>query len=308
MEFPFQHAEDLFSAESDLVDRPILQTLGISCVWGGGGRSGHHPSTHSAICVRACVRAVNTMPLDDTAFVAPFVACTDKIARQAVELAGLRATDVVVDLGCGDGQILAEALNEFMTMNTAGSGDGRGSGGGSIFGVELDPFLYRHLCESLRSSTIATSTTTTTTTLTTITTTSKKAGSPFAHHQPVVTDEAPHSFFCRYEIPRAAPGDGSSLVVASHVQLHVLEQDMFAVDLVACGATVLILYLLPQGLGKLKPMLQKWFADGNSDDHRKRIVTIQYEIPGWNAIRQRTACSRIFHYYDRCSMTDATGR
>jgi hypothetical protein len=63
----------------------------------------------------------------------------------------------------------------------------------------------------------------------------------------------------------------------------IIECDMFSVDLNDLGASVLILYLLPLGLGKLSDMLRAWLdsADG------RRVVTINYKIPGWELTDSR---------------------
>ena len=56
---------------------------------------------------------------------------------------------------------------------------------------------------------------------------------------------------------------------------------MFNVDLSDIGATAMVLYLLPAGLEKLKPQLERWLRDG-ADTVKRRIVTITYSIPGWD--------------------------
>jgi hypothetical protein len=47
---------------------------------------------------------VNSKPLDETAFIAPYVACPPEVAREAISFASLNRSDTMVDLGCGDGR------------------------------------------------------------------------------------------------------------------------------------------------------------------------------------------------------------
>jgi hypothetical protein len=69
-------------------------------------------------------------------------------------------------------------------------------------------------------------------------------------------------------------------------KLELLEKDMFTVDLVGLEATVLILYLLPAGLEKLKSNLSHWLTTP-SQNGPKRVVTITYSIPDWNPVKGR---------------------
>jgi SAM-dependent methyltransferase len=50
---------------------------------------------------------VNSQPLEGTPFIAPFVPVNMNIAEAAVAFAQLQPNDIVMDLGCGDGRILA---------------------------------------------------------------------------------------------------------------------------------------------------------------------------------------------------------
>jgi 16S rRNA A1518/A1519 N6-dimethyltransferase RsmA/KsgA/DIM1 with predicted DNA glycosylase/AP lyase activity len=63
----------------------------------------------------------------------------------------------------------------------------------------------------------------------------------------------------------------------------IIECDMFTVNLDAMGATVLILYLLPMGLGKLSGILRSWL----NADKTRRIITINYQIPEWTETDSR---------------------
>ncbi|KAJ3384030.1 hypothetical protein HDU84_003229 [Entophlyctis sp. JEL0112] len=82
---------------------------------------------------------VNSRPLAGTAFVAPFVPCSDEVARAALLFAGVCSVDVLCDLGCGDGRILAAALK-----NPVESARPR-----KAIGVELDPNLAHYLSEKV---------------------------------------------------------------------------------------------------------------------------------------------------------------
>ncbi|KAJ3294581.1 hypothetical protein HK104_003476 [Borealophlyctis nickersoniae] len=66
--------------------------------------------------------------------------------------------------------------------------------------------------------------------------------------------------------------------------LTVLEENMFTISLIDLNATVLVLYLLPAGLDKLKPILNTWLRHAGTGNLEKRIVTIVYEIPGWDPV------------------------
>ncbi|KAJ3122890.1 3'-5' exoribonuclease 1 [Physocladia obscura] len=153
---------------------------------------------------------VNTIPLSGSEFVAPFVPCSPDVASAALRIAKLSTSDVLCDLGCGDGRILELAL-----QNTDGSAVPL-----RVVGVELDLHLARHLREKV----------------------------------------AP-----QFKVQR----------------FLVIEANMFEVDLDALGVTVLIVYLLPDALKALKPLLQKWFS---GDPNIRRIVTIGYSVPEWTPL------------------------
>jgi hypothetical protein len=94
--------------------------------------------------------------------------------------------------------------------------------------------------------------------------------------------------------------------VDHYPNVKMLNCDLFIVDLVQLGCTVAILYLLPSGLKKLKPMLQQWLSTNRSF----RVVTIYYQIEGFKPVKQ-LACKadggfqggsvqdkHILYYYD----------
>ncbi|KAJ3404957.1 hypothetical protein HDU80_002075 [Chytriomyces hyalinus] len=81
-------------------------------------------------------------------------------------------------------------------------------------------------------------------------------------------------------------------------KLAIIESDMFKVDLEELGASVLVLYLLPDGLEKLKPQLTAWFKNGAESSLRRRIVTIAFSIPGWNCDRAVQVSRQWLFYYD----------
>jgi SAM-dependent methyltransferase len=70
---------------------------------------------------------------------------------------------------------------------------------------------------------------------------------------------------------------------ASDPLVSVLQCDMFTVNLDALNATVLVLYLLPAGLHKLRDMLTGWMERGSE----RRVVTIDYAIPDWTPTETR---------------------
>ncbi|KAJ1552148.1 hypothetical protein HK405_012444, partial [Cladochytrium tenue] len=76
---------------------------------------------------------VNSIPLEGSGFVAPFVPCVPEVAAQALRFGCVGPGDVLADFGCGDGRILEAAL-------------ALPSGAPSLcIGVELDPHLAAHL-------------------------------------------------------------------------------------------------------------------------------------------------------------------
>lgn len=89
-------------------------------------------------------------------------------------------------------------------------------------------------------------------------------------------------------------------------KLELLEKDMFSVDLVELNATVLILYLIPAGLEKLKANLSNWLiasSQNGGEPNKKRIVTITYSIPDWEPveglqveIRDSVSAHWLFYY------------
>jgi hypothetical protein len=142
---------------------------------------------------------VNSQPMENTPFIAPFVPVNINVALKAIGLAQLQPDDVLVDLGCGDGRILAEARRLHNI---------------SVIGIEYDELLVNHV---------------------------KKV----------------------------------------YPWMDIRHQDMFLVDLDEMQATVLILYLLPAGLDKLKMMLEPWLMKG-----RNRCITIGYSIPGLECTKE----------------------
>ncbi|KAJ3071046.1 hypothetical protein HDU98_005897 [Podochytrium sp. JEL0797] len=168
---------------------------------------------------------VNMIPMEGSNFIAPFVPCTLEIATAACLFANVNlTTDILCDLGCGDGRILQQAL--LLPTTTLPSA--------RVIGVELDPHLSTHL---------------------------------------------------RSEIaPQYPPG-----------VFTVIESNMFDVDLCALGVTVMVLYLLPMGLDKLKSQLETWLKAGEG----RRVVTITYSIPGWNCDRGKEVNRQWLFYYDK---------
>ncbi|KAJ3223041.1 hypothetical protein HDU81_009450 [Chytriomyces hyalinus] len=158
-------------------------------------------------------------------FIAPFVPCSVEIADAALHFAKVDDSDVVGDLGCGDGRVLVQALTGLLRPPQR------------AVGIELDPSLVAHLREH------------------------------------VVT---------RFEKGRLA----------------IIESDMFKVDLEELGASVLVLYLLPDGLEKLKPQLASWFRNGAAGSSRRRVVTIAFSIPGWNCNHAVQVNTQWLFYYD----------
>jgi hypothetical protein len=77
---------------------------------------------------------VNSMPLTNTSFLAPYVPVNTHVATEAILLSNLKYTDILADLGCGDARILFQALEKRLVKK--------------CIAVELDPIL----CDSIRKS------------------------------------------------------------------------------------------------------------------------------------------------------------
>jgi hypothetical protein len=86
-------------------------------------------SNSKAIC-----SLVNSIPLTNTPFLAPYVPVNTLLAEQAIILAKLKITDTLADLGCGDARILVHALNHKLIQKS--------------IAVELDPLL----CDYIRKT------------------------------------------------------------------------------------------------------------------------------------------------------------
>ncbi|KAJ3273580.1 hypothetical protein HDV01_004347 [Terramyces sp. JEL0728] len=145
----------------------------------------------------AIMTKVNSQPLDDTPFIAPYVQINESVCLKALEFSGIIQTEALLDLGCGDGTILKIAHSQSIQR---------------VVGVEFDPLLCQHI----------------------------RSNYPF---------------------------------------IELYEQDMFTVDLEALDIDAMVLYLLEQGLGKLRDIFKMWLK-GN-----RRIVTVGYCIPGWTPLR-----------------------
>ncbi|KAJ3217763.1 hypothetical protein HDU67_007318 [Dinochytrium kinnereticum] len=75
---------------------------------------------------------VNTIPLEGSDFIAPFVPCSDELAEVALRYIDTAPNDILVDLGCGDARILVKALSSPNPPL-------------KCIGVELDPYLAEHI-------------------------------------------------------------------------------------------------------------------------------------------------------------------
>jgi Ribosomal RNA adenine dimethylase len=75
---------------------------------------------------------VNSMPLENTPFLAPYVPVNHVVAAEAIKFVQLNSTDIVADLGCGDARILVKAAEIAH----------------SCIAVELDPWLCTYIREN----------------------------------------------------------------------------------------------------------------------------------------------------------------
>ncbi|KAI8812072.1 hypothetical protein BJ742DRAFT_794731 [Cladochytrium replicatum] len=111
MDLPFNSSDDL-PHDIDQPDNPIPRTL------------------------------VNSIPLEGSKFIAPYVPCAIPVVHAALSFADVRKGDVLIDLGCGDGRILSAALESHSPPDTC-------------IGVELDPYLSAHLQDTFSQYTAA---------------------------------------------------------------------------------------------------------------------------------------------------------
>ena len=97
-------------------------------------------------------------------------------------------------------------------------------------------------------------------------------------------------------------GNGKIMTIAREVVgIKAIQGNMFDVDLVELEVSVLILYLLPAGLAKLRLLLARWFED-SSAMAKKRIVTIGYQIAGWTP--QKTVFAKQIDDQDQHAVKD----
>ncbi|KAI8905128.1 hypothetical protein EDD86DRAFT_194243 [Gorgonomyces haynaldii] len=64
-------------------------------------------------------------------------------------------------------------------------------------------------------------------------------------------------------------------------QLQIVSEDFMKLDLEKYGPTVMVLYLLPEALMKLRTKLQEWIHFKPN----RRIVVVTFSIDGWHCIR-----------------------
>eukprot|EP00124_Ichthyophonus_hoferi_P000373 Ihof_evm12s13 gene=Ihof_evmTU12s13 len=79
---------------------------------------------------------VNSLPLEFTHYVAPYLPCKPEVVKATIDLATITSEDVLTDLGSGDGRVLKEALSADSLPKRC-------------IGVELDPFLFDYSTKTL---------------------------------------------------------------------------------------------------------------------------------------------------------------
>jgi len=104
----------------------------------------HYSSGNAAFAPRD---PITGEPLDARAYLAlaslsPWVPCPDIVVKRVLEIANANATDVHVDLGCGDGRFNFAAV-DYYTDDAAGGersngGGGRGCGVRESWGIDID--------------------------------------------------------------------------------------------------------------------------------------------------------------------------
>ena len=73
---------------------------------------------------------VNSKPLEQGDFLAPYVPVNPTVAEEALKFAKVTLKDVLADLGCGDARILIKSLETI---------------GNKCVAVELDPYLIEYI-------------------------------------------------------------------------------------------------------------------------------------------------------------------
>lgn len=82
---------------------------------------------------------VNSQPLDNTDFLAPYVPCSPEIADAATDMLNLNSSDILCDLGCGDGRCLKAAFQKQIKAPF------------KSIGVELDPYLIKYCINTYKN-------------------------------------------------------------------------------------------------------------------------------------------------------------
>ncbi|KNE58479.1 hypothetical protein AMAG_04050 [Allomyces macrogynus ATCC 38327] len=188
---------------------------------------------------------------DEGEIEAPFVPCSHDAVRAAVTLLDPPSDAVVMDLGCGDGRVLVEALRYIRPQPRRQSSDGA---------------LDREHVPAARSwwrSWVPTSW--------------AKASAPAtASH----ADRPPARRAIGVELDRAVYDACTTHLRTvltptefAHVELRC--GDMYRTDL--APATHMVLYLLPSCLAKLEPRLRAWLLDKAG----RVLVTVGYSVPAW---------------------------
>jgi len=183
---------------------------------------------------------VNAQPLEETPFIAPFVACPNATAKQAMQFADIHPGDVIMDLGCGNGQLMRAAVQHLLDIKCKMTPE-NSFVQSKVIGIELDPYLADHVRQLISSETD----------LQVWLALNGKLGLESKEDDSVVLDRC--------------------------IQVRILEQDIFTVDLELWKPTVLVLYLLPEGLRRLQPQLMQWLITSDG----RRLVTIDYAVPDW---------------------------
>ena len=199
----------------------------------------------------------------ESANLSPWVPTPDMVGRSMLELAGANRDDVHYDLGSGDGRLNFLAIDEpFRVKKTVG--------------IDVDPKMVRFSKE--RGKIL----------LKDKNGDSSSAGSD---NSDVADDEEAEE----------------SQALAESIVRYKPELSFFCADLLATGnegekslpsnvdlseCTVLTMYFVESALKKLRPMLEERFGGTGC-----RIVTNQYEVPGWEAQKIEIVSGMKIHLY-----------
>ena len=226
-------------------------------------------------------------PLDAQAYLAlaslsPWVPCPDIVVKRVLEIANVNATDVHVDLGCGDGRFNFAAV-DYYTDDTGG-GESNGGGGGcgarESWGIDIDTNILERCNVRLGRRFVPNSSDyTTTTTTTTTEKTRKKSRLEFVQADLVQVVEREKWKYQQKQLlqqqtktNRDNKEDAGS---SEDKDLSSTKYDEISAR-IANTTTIVTVYFVDDSLRILRPYLA-YLLGGKSN---VRVLTVGYEMKG----------------------------